>query len=400
MSLINKIKLMMLLLIAASPTLAQDDQIQIETEEVETIKKERYRYHNIDDYEQRTLFKVYTHTGILFDNGWRWYDLFSRVSLEQKLSPSVSLEAGGMIYPRRDQTVFSGYQWQTQLRYYFNKRANSKATKDRVNNFSGNYLSVNFSRTGYISDSEFLDDFTVTTVGLRLARQQKIGSFGFYDYGVSLRYTSSGLRNKSIGLAITLSDGLAYGKSRSAPNLSKDTTDEDEVDSKWTGGLIGLGNIQVWRDELNTNFRLSPYAEFHLGNYFTLNPSISLYHWRADADFADIRSRRYHASFSLSVRKYLGVKARAAEGKILPKFNGAYLRFGFSNLFEYDRLIGVFEELNGPEWNLNPSVGVGWQENSGKRLQVNFGAGIGYLSSIDKFWLSGGVGVGFILNRS
>lgn len=404
MSLIYKYRLLTLLLLtiaSSSAAQAQDWQIEIGTEEVESPKKERYHYLNIDDYEQRTIYKVYSNFFLSSDRKPHVLNFINRVAVEHKLSPAVSLEIGGMIYPNHgdELLIYPNHTVNGELRYYLNKHSRSRAVKDRINNFSGNYVSFEFDRTQTNDHRVLGGRLVLTQYSLKFARQQKLGKWGFYDYGVALDYSRWANNSSSIGLSVRLEDGLAFGKSKTTTIPGNPEELSDKTEDIWRGGFIGLGNVRITMDNYQTFYSVSPYAEFNLGNYFTLRASMFFSHSRQNLDVSDRRYRGYESSLSFSVRRYLGVKAKAQEGRVLPRFNGTYISLGMSQLVSYSAQTGPFTDSPELGYDLNPSVGFGWQRNAGKRLLVSFGGGIGYSNFRDEFWMSAGVGVGFVLSR-
>ncbi|MEL7146675.1 MAG: hypothetical protein AAFO69_09930, partial [Bacteroidota bacterium] len=402
MSLINKKQLLILLLLTVvSPIFGQEDQIEIATEIVESTKKERYQYLDVDDYEQRTLFKAHTNLSIPFGERIYINNFLHLVSVEQKISPAFSVELGGMLYPdsREENVAFPDYRLRGQFRYYWNKRKSASAKKDHANNFSGNYISLVYDHI-YINDGVFRSDpFGYTVYSLRVARQQKVGTWGFYDYGIALQYSRWGNRSSTFGLSVTLDGGVAVGKSKT---LNKSKSEDEQIDKSdriWRGGLVGIGNIRITRNEDNVTYVLSPYTELYLGNFFTLRASIFLLHTRLTSSTSDFKFRGFEGGMSFSVRKYVGVKAREDKGRDLPRFNGLYVSAGVSEVISYRRDISksstgfTAESSSDVSYGFNPSVGVGWQQNSGKRLLVSFGGSLRYRNASDQFLLSGGVGV-------
>lgn len=185
------------------------------------------RYITRADVEERTLFKV----GIwpATDRGRGTYEsrtfrasFVGEIALERKLSPSISMMIGGegnfQYATYRDQTFLLAYgldkqpiylqrirslelSWKGGFRYYHSKAKEIKLGKS-ANNFSGNYITINYSQPFHRFESSKRQDFNTnkfvprrsdTRLGnlldspsprlmLAYGIQRRIGRLGYFDF--------------------------------------------------------------------------------------------------------------------------------------------------------------------------------------------------------------------------
>ena len=365
MSLLNKIIAAITLLTLLSwQSFGQEGEIVVATEETSDSEDKKYTYFNIDEYEQKTIFKVN-----LNPNGAGIYGfdsrLFALLGVERKITPAWSIELRGMFPDGAD--ISHNPRIGTELRFYPQKRRGAKASKFQVNNFSGNYFGLPVDYLHYGENRRDIPNLTVFT--LRYGRQQKWGKWGFVDLSGAISYHNFNGINV-IGLGIIADGGLAYGKS-SPTSLTGQLDPKRSIEADWKRTVFGLGSPGFFLNDNSLSIYAMPYIEMPIGRYLTVRP------------FADFTYRRspstspndfyfFSIDASVHVRKYIGVRKREQKGKVDAGFNGFYTGLGFTNIYNYSDRLSRGESRKDSSFGFNPSLLAGWQKNAGQSIQFDF----------------------------
>ena len=382
---------------------SQENPVNI-TESSETVdKKSFYPYFDINQYEQTTLFKASASS----DGSYTFSDIsILFLSLEQKIFPSLSGELTWHAAYYDQQTM------SFRMRYYPNKRAGSKAEKDRINNFTGNYISAGYSRTFgnpenrtyIVSGSTIIDNDQ--TYSISLGRQQKVGKWGYYDARFPIQYLS-GFESLQVGFDLHV--GIGYG-----PTSGQNSGEPDEYlaieDGFFTSkNTISLENPRLSIGEHFKQGGLSFSGEFQVMDYFsfvtTLTMSLSNHRFVDPLSQEPTYLDGYHLRLAAEIRRYLGVQKRLLKGKPVQKFTGTYVGVKAYNLIYTTHLDIDGEGLNHVNFRSGTMISplfsghFGWQQRMGKSVFFDVNIGTGYDTYLKTVELTGHIRTGILLRK-
>jgi len=393
---INKTTLIKVILSAAIfftsyAAFSQDESIEVSTAEISESNNEQYKYFDIDEFEQSTIFKAYVNPNSFRIGFLGFEDFINSFAVEHKLKPSLSVELNG-IYPRGD-SDFRIYAFGGILRYYPSKRESSNSKIDRANNFTGNYLGLGYHRN--ILKSSFVESSDgFSQYSLYYGRQQKVGKWGFFDIRGNLTYTPE-LNTLSLGIGAL--GGLGYGLSKDASlgDLSADKLDaQGEIKGKY---LFGLSNPNLILTENNIGFGTFSFIEISLGNYVSLIPAVG-FSYRTGA--AEGTFNTFFGSGSVELRKYLGIPKKISSGNVVSAFTGNYLSINLAYTKQISRFFYMDIENTFKANTISPSISYGWQQRAGKKAIFDFSFDLGYNSYIKEMTYGFGARIGILLKKN
>ncbi len=231
-----------LILILSIPIYAQESTKITYTQEQDTLIRQRF----IDRYEHVFMTKVPTRH--MFKIGTsQYYQTFPiplsedkflnnnslMLGYEFKFLPSFSIALAGHIpYYGLDVPVKAAWMnsvLDAQLRWFMDMKKRIRTGKS-ANNFSGNYIALNYTRPGTIQN--------LSTVGVKVGFQRRFLSHGFMDFAVALQqegpffYYGFG---QNWSFSSQASFGFAFGdwkRSAKAPLCDVLLCDQ-EISSQW-----------------------------------------------------------------------------------------------------------------------------------------------------------------------
>ena len=120
------------------------DSLQVTKKDTQVVNYSmlgnRYKYFSEKHFEQKTLFKASAFSSSLIQGGYVGFPEAS-AAIERKLSPIFSIE-GGWIPPEGNKHF--GF---INFRYYYSKRKQGEKEEEKINNFTGSYISLGFTRS-------------------------------------------------------------------------------------------------------------------------------------------------------------------------------------------------------------------------------------------------------------
>ena len=194
-------------LILVTITMAQQDSVYttVETANTEELwRNHNYQYFDYNLLESRTMFK----SNFIFSREG-FFRTPESLSVEQKIWPSLSVELGLLTTEDRDNGIFG------QLRYYYAKRKGAKDSREKVNNFSGNYVAIGAIR-GFENDEPDLcacgwtDEYIYN---ISFGRQQRSEERWYHDVGIGIQYFPE---RDMISVGFDFQAGLNFVMSRDA----------------------------------------------------------------------------------------------------------------------------------------------------------------------------------------
>lgn len=224
------------------PAFGQDTTQVIYSQEIDSLPKQRF----MDRYENVFMTKVPTRH--MFKTGLSQYyqtvpfalyndNVLSNTSLnlgyEYKFAPAFSVAVSSQL-PFLGYGVPLKFTWintafDAQIRWFFDMRRRIRSGKS-ANNFSGNYLAVNYTYPGSIGNSP--------TAGFKLGFQRRFLNNGFLDFAVAFQQLSpifkyGPLQNWSFSSQASF--GLAFGdwKSSSVPPLCDVLLCNKHISQQW-----------------------------------------------------------------------------------------------------------------------------------------------------------------------
>ena len=377
----------------------------IVTESNETDdRKTSYPYFDINQFEQKTLFKASASS----DGSYTFSDLsILFLSVEQKIFPSLSGELTwhAAYYDRQTMSF--------RMRYYHNKRAGSKAKKDRINNFTGNYISAGYGRTFGNPENQTYWVYGGTvfdndqTYSISFGRQQKVGKWGYYDARFPIKYFSD---FESLQFGFDLHVGIGYG-----PTSGLESGEPDKYLAIEDGFFTSKNTISLENPYLSLGKRfkfsgLTFSGEFQMMDYFSVVTSLNM-SFVNDVYIPNFGSREptyidsYRVTLSTEVRRYVGAQKRLLKGKPVQKFTGTYLGIKAYDLLHMSHLDITGEGLNrqnmksGTIFSPLFSGHFGWQQRLGKSVFFDVNIGTGYNTYWNTVEFTGHIRTGILLRK-
>ena len=187
----KRIILFLISLFLVKSALGQDSTKIIFTEEPDTLVKQRFidRYDNVfmTKVPTRHMFKIgisqyYQAISFTLHDDFLWNNTSLQVGYEFKFLPAFSVAISGHI-PFYGKGIPFRRAWgnsviDAQLRWFFNMRNRIQVGKS-ANNFSGNYLALNYTLPSTIQDNP--------TIGIKLGFQRRFLNNGFMDFAIALQ---------------------------------------------------------------------------------------------------------------------------------------------------------------------------------------------------------------------
>ena len=366
-----------------------------------------YQYFDINQFEQRTLLKAGMFVDGTFD---RAYNSGWLLTLEKKVFPSLSVEFTGYT------AFYARPAWGFKTRYYPSKRKQSQAKNDRVNNFTGNYISAGYMRN--LPDSEEADYSLIrqsffdnrNTFMLSFGRQQKVGKWGYFDTGFSVKYFTE---FRSLQFGFDLNAGFGYGRSVPPSEHAEGADKHGSLRKASYSGrnTLSIENPNLWLGETYRAAGLTFSSEYKLMGYFSLVALLKLWHSQTvlngsrpdlpDNDKVD----RYSMVLSTELRRYVGVRKRLNRGKPVQMFTGSYVALKIEDLlFTANRAPISFTGLNQSVRQgtiISPIIGgiYGWQQRLGKLFFIDLNAGLAYHTNESAFRSIGRTRIGMFLRK-
>ncbi len=210
--------LILLLLLLPKLSFCQDTTRILYSQEIDTLVKQRFidRYENVfmTKVQTRHMFKIglsqyYQTRAFSLKEGTLLNNTLLQLGYEFKFLPTFSFALSGYMpfygwdVPFRD--AWGNRVLDAQVRWYFDMRNRIKSGKS-ANNFSGNYIAINYTIPGTVDISP--------TIGLKLGFQRRFLNAGFMDFAIALQQEtpmfSDGILNEW-SFSSQASFGLAFG---------------------------------------------------------------------------------------------------------------------------------------------------------------------------------------------
>ncbi|MEL7002127.1 MAG: hypothetical protein AAFN93_05235 [Bacteroidota bacterium] len=384
-----------LVLLTYSFSMSQQDSVVVTTDTVdngEFRKGKRYRYIDHSLFPRKTLFKYGVEVGSFTPD---------RLSVEHKITPSVSFELGWFV-PRDERTgVF------TQLRYYVSKRKNAPDSERKVDNFSGNYFSISADRSVAIrtnNNKAFFSniDYNSNTYSVSFGRQHKVGKWGFFDLSANLEYINySRILEDRFQFVLKLRGGAAYGRTKGSNYLLEDKFSDFKTEYRREKYLFKLSNpsLGISRNQIGGGFTFG--VERRLLNEFSLISNISIgassfENIQISQPSEELKFNLYSANLGLELRYYYGHNKRLRKGSDFRPFSGTYIGIGLNSLYtvrRFDFMSGeeptmsqFWGDINGTDF-LEYKLNWGMQKRVGKRIFLDMSFGITYDTFYDNLYL-------------
>jgi hypothetical protein len=210
-----KIVAFFLLLLTQLDVMGQNDSIKVEYTVENTDKsdykfKERYKYLQRRMIEEKSLFKVsLLDLTLAVTDQTQYLSYHSRGTVlmyERKISPSFSFLYQNLLYFQvifpNNQPLIDNPKFKTHIlnlstiggRYYYDQARRIRNGKS-ANNFSANYLSLQFDNILQVRNNYSDEDFdkvdrsaTKPSVNLLYGIQRRLGKLGYTDLNLGVRY--------------------------------------------------------------------------------------------------------------------------------------------------------------------------------------------------------------------
>jgi hypothetical protein len=324
----------------------------------------KYSYFDINQYNQRTVFKAGIFAGQFKRNlGDLSGQPFNLLSIEHKLSKKFSLE--GTLYLFENRKYISA-----KSRYYFAKSAQDP------NNISGNYFGVEIAKKLTRLGSGFQYDYdgylgNEKTLIILFGSQFKKGQYGYSDISFYLNRKFGIAASTNLGVSATV--GLAWGRTKESGNEDRSIFKNEFVRSDKT--MLSAENLNGSLGKYFKYGTASFSGEFYLLKGFTLNTNLIIGASRQISEnfFIEVKSIEY----SSQIRKYLFRQALIKQGKPIQSFSGAYLTVGLNKLLSHTNInydLSSSEKGNasfkGTE-KITPHFGVGYQDKLNDKFFFN-----------------------------
>jgi hypothetical protein len=349
----------------------QSQEITVTTDTSNSAPSQwKYSYFDINQYNQRTVFKAGIFAGQFNRN---LADIaeqpFNLISIEHKLSKKFSLE--GTLYLFENRKYISA-----KSRYYFAKSAQDP------NNISGNYFGVEIAKKLTRLGSGFYYDYdgylgNEKTLIILFGSQFKKGQYGYSDISFYLNRQFGFRTSTNLGVKATV--GLAWGRTKESGNEDRSILKNEFVKSD---------KMMLSAENLNGSFgkyfkygTASFSGEFYLFKGFTLNTNLIIgasfqsfaSFQSSESSYFDVKSIEY----STQIRKYLFRQALLKQGKPIQSFSGAYLAVGLNKLLSHSNINYNFSNgengkvsFNGTE-KIAPHFGLGYQDKLNDKFFFN-----------------------------
>jgi len=331
------------------------------TQELDTLVKQRFidRYDNVfmTKVPTRHMFKIglsqyYQEVPFALHDDYLWNNTSLQVGYEFKFLPAFSFALSGHI-PFYGRGIPLKVAWgnsviDAQLRWFFSMRKRIEKGKG-ANNFSGNYLALNYTIASTISDNP--------TIGLKLGFQRRFLNAGFMDFAIALQqevpWFHYGIFN-NWAFSSQASFGLAFGdwkKSAKIPLCDLLLCDELVTDQlKIKLPELTFGQL-LKRTRLGfayeRKFRTSPFSmnlQLDLGlssGYGFMNakndPSSNFYN-----TFSLFNTKEISAVFAIQPRYYFLQNRNRFRGKGGNGFSGVYTGINSEYQFYYGKNSQIF----------------------------------------------------------
>ncbi|TRX60726.1 hypothetical protein FNH22_06690 [Fulvivirga sp. M361] len=363
----RSILLLGLFLFTGTLSSAQEEQVKDSTI-VDKSWRSSYSYLNIADYEMKIMFKIMQprynmYNGIVGGN----------LSIESKLSPSISLETGYIVPSHDFHTVFG------RLRYYTKKSKGSGG----VNNFIGSHFLVGVDkfferrndynivyRSIYPNDLQF---------NLGYGYQGKVGRYGYYNVLAVVNY---GVDRKTAYGLLRVDAGFGYGIARKSKNASAVTEPLPFIHTK--RGLFKASNIGFALGEEHKGAGIELAYERSVWGDMTIEGSLfgAFGEYNYTLEGVDQKVRYDWIVADVNLRYYYNRKKRLSRGKIDRDFCGPYLLMGVSESLgsrDPTRFI-MISPYYGDSFSGQPIYRMGWgyQQQIGKHAFIDFNLGPSY----------------------
>jgi hypothetical protein len=314
-----KISTFLIILISVFATkkvIAQKIELDTDSKKLDHTK---YQYFDINDHEQRTLFKLrvvpdFGATLILDDGSWsRLFTsdrLFNMYGVEQKIFPKWSI--GLDYYSGTDLNRFGLY-----TRYY--------RLLNQVNNFSGKYIEIGIENSWLKQNTDLISLYDQSSLEYKIALgiQSKRGKFGLIDYGFEIRvdpYSYISLRTRT-------NVDLAWGITK---YLDKKSELPKQVNGSFKSLLLSgrLPHVQLskYSRYISTSFGL----EYMVYKSLSLRAAVLGSHEYSGSNDKVYESKFFRINFIPSIRYY--IKIGNQESIKNEAFTGVYLDYSYLHL--------------------------------------------------------------------
>lgn len=200
---------------------AQDSTRIVFSQEADTLVKQRFidRYENVfmTKVPTRHMFKIglsqyYQPIQFTFNDDKVFNNSSLAIGYEFKFLPAFSIALSGhlpfYVTEIPSEFVFKNVVYDAQLRWFVNMKRRIRTGKS-ANNFSGNYVALNYTLPGALRISQ-----NEPTVGIKFGFQRRVLNWGFIDFAVAFQQKSPWFRYGLGGLwafSTQASFGYAFG---------------------------------------------------------------------------------------------------------------------------------------------------------------------------------------------
>jgi len=408
------------------------DSTQISYSEIQdTLVKQRFidRYENVfmTKVPTRHMFKV----GISQYNGGEnrplfkekpFYDLALQIGYEFKFLPAFSIALSSHIpnygISSNLKTALSNTLLDAQLRWYFDMKRRIRTGKS-ANNFSGNYIALNYYQFGtVIQDPKIKFD---TQIGLRFGIQRRFFNSGYLDFSMGLHQENQWfyyglLHNWTFSTQTSL--GFAFGDWKKAKDIAVCDVFlcEENIEEQWKiklpeltfGYYLNRIRAGVAYERRIKTSPLTLNLQFDVGiskgyNYFSSNELFNLK--GPDSRYRGIMalSRELSMSFAIQPRYYFLQKSQLRRSKSNNGISSLYtgLNIEYNLYLGKHGFYGFNPDYTLPHFNQNTlHVGpmIGFQQRVFKNGYIDLNTSYNYkrefYNSENSFGFRGNLSVG------
>lgn len=367
---INKlIPILIILIVFCKDVYAQQEQIQDSIMVDDREERWSYKYLDVNDFEQKLIFKIAQPLGNSADYG---FTSPGKISLEAKLSPIFSIE-GGYIFSDLSQDAFFG-----DIRYYFNKNRKSGG----INNFVGTYLMVGLNRYfGQDDNINYYPGLNSNIFHVGTGYQGKVGKYGYYNATALVNYNQE---RKTVSFSVGADVGFGYGRLRKPLGVHDEFKIAPSLINK--RAIFKVSDLGFYYGETQKGIGINIGYEVILLRGLTLfgllqsgasEGRISNFSTTETVFYKTARLRS-----DLELRYYYNQKSRLKRGKNGSSFNGPYVMMGIDRFYSsHDRLNFFLNNEPSKDRFFNQSIyklAWGYQQLIGKRGFIDFNIGPGY----------------------